>query len=261
MNSSFSQKTVLITGASSGFGAETARQFAKEGARLILLARRRDRLEQLQQELYEAFRTESQLIVANVADFNTLEKELKQIEGSDHPPDILVNNAGLVRGMDKSWEVNPDQWNEMIDTNIKGILNMNRLILPAMLKANQGHIINIGSTSGHGTYPGGSVYCATKHAVRALTDTLRMELVATPIRVSLISPGIAQTEFSLTRFYGNQNQANQVYEGIEALTAIDIAEAILFIASRPPHVNIGDMIIYPTNQASTTMIHRQTISK
>lgn len=257
MNYSFQDSTVLITGASSGFGEETARQFAKAGARLILLARRRERLERLQKELHDAFNAESEILEADIIDFDTIEKELQRLENSFGIPQILVNNAGLVRGMDKSWEVTPDKWNEMIDTNIKGILNMNRIILPRMLKANKGHIINVGSTSGHGTYPGGGVYCATKFAVRALTDTLRMELMSTPIRVSMISPGMAKTEFSLVRFDGDQSQANQTYQGLEALTPADIAEAILFIASRPPHVNIADVIMYPKGQASPTMIHRK----
>jgi 3-hydroxy acid dehydrogenase / malonic semialdehyde reductase len=257
-HSSFLHKTILITGASAGFGAETARQFAKEGARLILLARRKDRLVALQQELREAFKTESEIMAVDITDFNAIGEELKRVATAFGMPEILINNAGLVRGMDKLWEITPNQWNEMIDANIKGILNMTRQILPSMLKANQGHIINIGSISGHGTYPGGGVYCATKFAVRAITDTLRMELVATPLRVSLLSPGMAKTEFSAVRFYGDQTKANEVYQGIEPLTAADIAEAILFIASRPPHVNIADMIIFPQGQASTTFIHRQS---
>lgn len=254
----FSQSIVLITGASAGFGEETARHFAKEGARLILLARREERLKALQQELQKTYGTKSEIIAADITDFEKIEKEMKRVEASFGMPNILVNNAGLVRGMDKLWEITPDKWNEMIDTNIKGVLNMTRLILPSMMKANQGHVINIGSISGHGTYPGGSVYCATKFAVRAITDTLRMELVATPIRVSLISPGMAQTEFSLVRFNGDQAKSDQVYQGIEALTAVDIAETILFVASRPPHVNVADIIVYPTNQASTTLVHRQS---
>ena len=258
MQKQFSHTTALITGASSGFGAETARHFAREGARLILLARREERLRQLQQELQEAYGTASEIIVSDVTHFDWIEQELKRIETSFGMPDLLINNAGLVRGMDKLWEITPDKWNEMIDTNIKGVLTMTRLILPSMLQAKRGHIINLGSTSAHGTYPGGGVYCGTKFALRAITDTLRMELVDTLIRVSLISPGLAKTEFSQVRFYGDQAKADQVYEGMQALTATDIAEAILFIASRPNHVNIGDMIIYPKNQASSTLIYRQT---
>jgi NADP-dependent 3-hydroxy acid dehydrogenase YdfG len=254
----FEHSTVLITGASAGFGAETARHFAKEGARLILLARRQEKLEKLQHELQQTYQTTSELIVADVKNHDQIAQSLQRLETTFGMPDILINNAGLVRGMDKVWEVSPDKWNEMIDTNVKGILAVTRHVLPSMLKANRGHVINISSSSGHGTYPGGGVYCATKYAVRALTETLRMELVATPIRVSLLSPGMAdQTEFSLIRFDGDKSKVNQLYEGIEALTATDIAEAILFVASRPPHVNIADLLIYPTNQASPTMIHKQ----
>lgn len=257
MCAQFSQSTVLITGASSGFGAETARHFAKEGARLILLARREERLKQLKKELQEVYQTKSEIIVADISNFDTIEKELKRVEEGFGMPNILINNAGFVYGLDNLWEVTPSQWNEMIDTNIKGVLNMTRLIVPSMLKMQQGHIINIGSISSHGTYPGGGVYCATKFAVRAITDTLRMELVSTPIRVSLVSPGMAKTEFSQVRFYGDQAKADQVYEGIEPLNATDIAETILFIASRPPHVNIADIILYPKNQASHTVVYRQ----
>lgn len=257
MQKLFLNSIVFVTGASAGFGEETARHFAKEGARLILLARREERLKKLQQELKQDFGTESEIIVADIADFEILEKELQRVGKLFGMPTILINNAGLVRGRDKLWEITPDKWNEMIDTNIKGILNMTRLILPSMIEANQGHIINIGSTSGHGTYPEAAVYCSTKFAVRAITDTLRMELVATPIRVSLVSPGMAQTEFSKVRYDGDEAKANQVYKGIKALTAIDIAKAILFIASQPAHVNIADIIIYPTNQASPTLVHRQ----
>jgi NADP-dependent 3-hydroxy acid dehydrogenase YdfG len=247
----------LITGASSGFGAETARLFAKEGAKLILLARRQDRLVKLQQELSEKYQTKSHCIVADIANFEALEKEVASLETNFEIPTILINNAGMVKGMDKLWEVHPDDWNRMIDTNLKGVLNATRLLVPYLLKANEGQIINVGSTSGHGVYPGGGVYCATKFALRALTDTLRAELVSTPIRVSLISPGIAQTEFSLVRFSGDEAKASKVYEGLEALNSTDIAEAILFIASRPSHVNIADLIIYPKNQASSTLIHRK----
>ena len=162
----------------------------------------------------------------------------------------------LVRGLKKVWETSPEEWDEMIDVNVKGILNVSRIIIPKMLEKNQGHIINVSSISGHQTYPGGGIYCATKFAVRALTDTLRMELVATPLRVSMISPGIAKTEFSLVRFKGNQEEADRVYEGIEPLSAVDIAESLIFIASRPAHVNVADLILYPTNQASVSLLHR-----
>lgn len=247
----------MITGASSGFGAETALHFAKEGARLILLARREDRLQKLQDKLSVEFNCESEIIVTDVANFSQVEASIQNLKRSFGLPDILINNAGLVRGRDKLWEVNPDKWNEMIDTNIKGVLNLTRLVLPNMLESNKGHIINIGSTSGHEVYPGGAVYCSTKYALRAITDTLRMELVNTPIRVSLVSPGIAETELSLVRYDGDKRKAEAVYEGIQALSATDVAEAILFVASRPPHVNIGDIIIFPKDQATSNLIYRR----
>lgn len=244
-------KTVLITGASSGFGRATARLFAEAGAKLILIARRKERLEAFAEELLKKYACNVVPLNIDVRDMTQVEKELKPIH-----VDILINNAGLVRGLDKVWEISPNDWNEMIDTNVKGLLNISRQVIPKMIAANKGHIINVGSTSGHGTYPGGGVYCATKFAVRALTDTLRMELVATPIRVSMISPGMAETEFSTVRFYGDQKKADKVYEGIKALKAHDIAEAIYFIASRPPHVTIADLVMYPTNQATPMVIHR-----
>lgn len=253
----FENKTVLITGASAGFGEETARTFAKEGAQLVLVARREDKLRQLKQELVAQYGTVVHCVTLDVSNSEAAEKELNSLPLPFQSIDILINNAGLVRGMDKLWEITAKEWDEMIDTNIKGVLNVSRQILPKMIANKAGHIINVGSTSGHGTYPGGGVYCATKYALRALTDTLRMELVATPIRVSLISPGMAQTDFSKTRFYGDESKATEVYAGVQPLTAQDIAETIVFIASRPAHVNIADLIVYPKNQASATLIHRE----
>lgn len=250
-------QTVFITGASAGFGAATARLFAEKGARLILLARRKERLVALQNELKEKFQSEIYVIEADVAQEDQIASSIKLLQNAFGLPTILINNAGMVRGTQKLWEVTSDQWNEMIDTNVKGLLNVTRQILPHMRENNAGHIINVGSISGHDTYPGGGVYCATKFAVRALTDTLRMELVDSPIRVSLISPGMAETEFSLVRFSGDQKKADQVYQGITPLSSEDIAEAIFFIASRPPHVNIADLIMYPTNQATPSLIHRK----
>ena len=245
----FKNKTVLITGASSGFGWAMAKTFAKEGARLILIARRKDRLEELKKELH----TETHLMTLDVSDREAVALKLSSIE----PPDILINNAGLSRGLEKVWETTPQDWDRMIDTNVKGILNICSQIVPKMVKRDSGHIINMGSISGHDTYPGGGVYCATKYAVTALTDSLRKDLVATKIRVSMISPGMAKTEFSDVRFGGDQAKSGAVYQGIEPLNAEDIAEIALFIASRPPHVNIADLIVYPTNQASVSLVHRK----
>jgi 3-hydroxy acid dehydrogenase / malonic semialdehyde reductase len=251
MKKRFSGKTVLITGASSGFGAETARHFAQEGAKLILLARRLDRLEELKKEL----NCECEIIEADVRDLETLTKSLSHLRQKG-TPNILINNAGLSRELAKVWETDPEDWDKMLDTNVKGVLNVTKIILPMMLEKQEGHVINIGSTSSHEVYAGGGIYCASKFALKAITDTLRLELLGTPVRASLISPGMAETEFSLVRFNGDENKATNVYKGVTPLTAADVAEAILFIASRPPHVNIADLILFPSCQASAKAIHR-----
>jgi len=252
----FKGKTVVVTGASAGFGQAISKAFAREGARLVNIARREDRLEELARELQQTYQTEVYSLNVDVSNFEKVADQFQNLPPPFNVPDILINNAGLVRGLGKLWEVTPEEWNQMIDTNIKGVLSVTSQVLPKMLEANKGHIINVGSTSGHDTYPGGGVYCATKYAVRALTDTLRKELVATPLRVSMISPGIAETEFSMVRFYGDKEKASSVYTNIQALTAEDIAEMVIFIASRPPHVAIADIIVFPTNQASVSLMHR-----
>ena len=256
MTQRFKNKTVLITGASSGFGAAFAKSFAAEGARLIIIARRYEKLKELENNLIAQFNTEIISLDIDISNYEIVKKSLSTLPEMFSFPDILINNAGMVRGLNSIWETPNDDWNEMIDTNIKGILNISSQIIPKMLIKNSGHIFNIGSVSGHDTYAGGGIYCATKHAVKALTDTLRKELVASPIRVSMISPGMAKTDFSLVRFNGDQTKADKVYENIEALTSEDIAEIVLFMASRPPHVNIADVIVYPTHQASVSILHR-----
>lgn len=257
----FENKTVLITGASSGFGAAFAKVFAREGARLINISRRKVRLEALADTLRNQYGTETLSLDINVADAKAVTERLSNLPGPFAYPDILINNAGLVKGLNKVWETTPAEWDEMIDVNVKGVLNISSLIIPKMLEKNGGHIINISSISGYDTYPGGGVYCATKFAVRALTDTLRKELVDTPIRVSMISPGMAKTEFSEVRFKGDKARADKVYENFDPLLAEDVAEMALFIASRPPHVNIADIIVYPTQQASVSLIHRETLAE
>lgn len=256
MKKLFTDHIVLITGASAGFGAAMARAFAKEGAHLILLARRQDRLSELATQLSQEFGTLSHLIEADVSCEKTVEEQLKQLPAPFETPDILINNAGLVFGLNKVWETPSEDWNKMIDINVKGILNVSKQIIPKMLAKNRGHIINVGSISSHEVYPGGSIYCATKHAVKAITDALRMELVATPLKVSMISPGLAETEFSVVRFKGDKQKAKDVYQGMTPLSAEDIAETVIFMASRPSHVNIADLIILPNNQASAAIVHR-----
>lgn len=253
----FQNKTVFITGASAGFGAAIAEEFAQAGARLVLIARRKDRLQQLEKELRAKYSVEILCIGADVSHYDALVKHFSNIPEPFSSPDVLVNNAGMVRGMNKVWETSSQDWNEMIDINVKGVLNLCSLIIPKMLKRESGHIINVGSVSSHDTYPGGGVYCATKFAVKALTDTLRKELVATPLRVSMISPGMANTEFSTVRFYGDKSKADSIYENFKALSAEDVAEIVFFIASRPENVNIADVIVYPTYQASVSLVHRE----
>lgn len=258
MSKLFSGKTVLITGASSGFGEAFAKAFAREGARLINVARRKERLMQLEKELRSDYSVDVLSIDVDVADMEAVKKCLSNLPKKFAEPDILINNAGMVKGMNKVWETSEKDWHEMIDINVKGVLNVISEIVPRMIERNSGHIINIGSVSGHDTYPGGGVYCATKFAIKAITDTLRKELVASPIRVSMISPGMAKTEFSLVRYSGDQVKADAIYKDIEYLTAEDIAEIAIFMASRPPHVTIADVVVFPTNQASVSLLHRKT---
>jgi 3-hydroxy acid dehydrogenase / malonic semialdehyde reductase len=250
-------KIVMITGASSGFGAATAKIFAREGAKLVLIARREERLNILKGELEKKYQVEICCLPLDVAHSESVIQKLGELPETFATPDVLINNAGTVRGLSNVWEVKPEEWDVMIDTNVKGVLSMCSQIIPKMLEKNQGHIINVSSVSGHAVYPGGGVYCSTKHALRALTDTLRMELVASPLRVSMISPGMSNTEFSGVRFHGDHEKAEKVYEGLDPLLPEDVAEAILFIASRPPNVSIADLIIYPTHQASVSLVHRK----
>jgi NADP-dependent 3-hydroxy acid dehydrogenase YdfG len=255
---SLKDKIVLVTGASSGIGLACAHAFAQLGSRLIITARRKDRIEALVRELKDKLQTKVlgfQLDVRNqpavASAFGTLPKEWQEIE-------VLVNNAGLSRGLHKLHEGKLEDWEEMIDTNVKGLLYVSRAIIPGMVARGHGTIINIGSIAGHEVYPGGNVYCATKHAVDAITRGLRWDLVDSPVRVCTVDPGLVETEFSLVRFRGDDQRAQGVYKGIEALKPEDVAEAVVFCASRPPHVQLAQVLILPTAQASTTLVHRKT---
>ncbi len=249
-------KTVLITGASSGIGAACAERFAEAGARLLLLARRRQRLEALSHELHVRFGTESRLLICDVRSRAAIEQALCELPPEWLRIDILVNNAGLARGFAPLHEGNPEDWEEMIDTNLKGLLFVTRAVLPHMISCGEGMVINIASIAGREVYPNGNVYCATKHAVRALSEALRIELNGTNIRVVNIDPGLVETEFSLVRFRGDTERARKVYEGLQPLTPYDVADLVLFCATRPPHVVIADVLILPTAQANTWLIHR-----
>lgn len=248
--------TVLITGASSGIGAACARAFAAAGARLIMSARRMDRLEALASELATDHRTESHLLALDVRDVGVVTHVLENLPPEWEAVDVLVNNAGLSLGLSPLHEGDTRDWDVMIDTNIKGLLYATRAILPGMLQRGRGQVINIGSISGEEIYPGGVVYCATKAAVDVITAGMRMDLLGTPIRVATVNPGMVETEFSLVRFEGDAERADTVYRGLQPLTGDDVADAVLYVATRPPHVNLEALVVKPTAQASTTQIHR-----
>lgn len=247
---------VVITGASSGIGRSCAERFAESGARLILIARRKDALEELATRLKEKHGTESYLLGLDIRNRADVEKALGALPKEWEVIEILVNNAGLSRGLDKLHEGSPDDWEEMIDTNVKGLLYISRVVIPGMVRRKSGTIINIGSVAGHEVYPRGNVYSATKHAVHALTTGMRMDLVDTPVRVCTVDPGLVETEFSMVRFRGDARRAKAAYENMKPLTPDDVAEAVIFCATRPPHVQIAELIVLPTAQASSTLVHR-----
>ena len=250
-------KIVFLTGASSGIGWSCARAFARQGARVLMAARRLDRLEKLAADLKAEFGAESHCLGLDVCDQAAVERAVFALSPAWEAVDVLVNNAGLSRGLDKLYEGKITDWEEMIDTNIKGLLYVSRAIIPGMVRRGRGHVINIGSIAGRDIYPNGNVYCATKAAVNALSKGLRLDLVGTPLRVSLVDPGMVETEFSLVRFHGDEDRAARVYQGLIPLTPDDIADAVMFCATRPPHVNISELVVYPTAQASATMVHRK----
>jgi len=246
-------KTVLITGATSGIGKACAELFAESGCNLVLTGRREDRLKEISTYLKSTYNVD---VTYNSFDIRELDDCKEFVDHLDVDIDILINNAGLAIGVDSVQSGDFNDWNTMIDTNIKGLLTMTRLLTPNMVKRNSGHVINLGSTAGHESYPGGVVYCATKHAVKAITEATKKDLHGTKIRVSMVSPGLVETEFSNVRFKGDDDRADSVYKGIEPLTAQDIAEIILFVANRPEHVNILDSIVLPVYQSSAQMVYR-----
>ena len=257
MSTKFNNKTVFISGASSGIGLASAHLFAKAGARLILLARREDKLKSLAAELNTEYNTQSLVFAADICERSAVEKICASLTSPWSGIDVLINNAGLALGKDKAQSSLLDDWEKMIDTNIKGLFCLTHALLPNMVKRNQGHILNLGSIAGRQVYAGGAVYCATKHAVKAFSDALRYDLNGSAIRVSCIEPGMVETEFSQVRFKGDIARSEQEYIGIEVLTPEDIADAIFYCASRPAHVNIQDILITPTAQASVALVHRQ----
>jgi len=257
MPNNLKNKTVFITGASSGIGAACAERFAQEGAKLLLCARRIEKLNQLAATLTKQYQTTIHCFQLDVTHSKNVTEKLTQLPPEWRTIDILINNAGLARGLDKIQEGAIQDWEEMINTNIKGLLYITRQILPDMVKRNTGHIINIGSVAGREVYPRGNIYLATKHAVRALNQAMRIDLSGTHIRVSSVDPGMVQTEFSLVRFKGDQTTADAVYKGMQPLTPQDVADAVAYCATCPPHVNISEILIMPTAQAAATVIHRE----
>ncbi len=253
---SVKDKIVCITGASSGIGAACAEVFAREGSALILSARRGERLENVARTIRERYRVKVHSVGLDVTRRKDVENVFSSLPPEWQAIDILVNNAGLSRGLDKLQEGNIQDWEEMIDTNVKGLLYVSRAVLPGMVHRNRGHVINIGSIAGRQLYPGGNVYCASKFAVRALNQGMKMDLLGTQVRVSSVDPGLVETEFSEVRFHGDKDRAKKVYADMRPLNGDDVAEAILFCATRPPHVNILEVVMVPTAQASVRDVHR-----
>ncbi|QNK62077.1 SDR family oxidoreductase [Pedobacter sp. PAMC26386] len=249
-------KTALITGATSGIGKSCAHLFAQQGYQLVLVARREEKLKEVAKHLADKYAVEIKALIADVRDNKILTEVLGSLPENWKQIDVLVNNAGLSQGLDPIQKGDTNDWDTMIDTNVKGLLYVTKIVSNWMITAKKGHIINIGSIAGKEVYPNGNVYCATKHAVDALNKGMRMDLLPHGIKVTAINPGMVETEFSVVRFKGDEDKAKKVYEGLEPLLAQDIADAIWFVVSRPAHVNINDMLIMPTAQASATLVNR-----
>ena len=249
-------KIVLITGATSGIGLGCARKFAENGDKLILTGRNVSRLEEIKKELIGKG-TEVLTLVFDVRDKKEAEKQMNALPSEWQKIDVLVNNAGLALGLEPEYEGNLDDWETMIDTNVKGLLTMTRLVVPGMVERNSGHIINVGSVAGDAAYAGGNVYCATKAAVKALSDGLRIDVANTAIRVTNLKPGLVETNFSNIRFHGDKERAANVYKGIKPLTGDDIADVAVYAANAPAHVQIAEVLILATHQASGSVIVRK----
>lgn len=250
------KKTVFITGATAGFGAACAQLFARNGYRLILNGRRTDRLYDLQEDLEKKYSAEVYLVPFDVQHRNEVMDAIKKLPAAWQNIDVLINNAGLALGRDLFQDANLDDWDTMLDTNVKGLLYVSKAVVPLMIKNKSGHIINIGSIAGKEIYERGNVYCATKHAVDALSKAMRIDLLPHHIKVTAIHPGAAETEFSLVRFKGNEDAAKKVYEGYKALSAEDVAEVIYYTTTLPSHVCINDLVLTCTQQASSVYFNK-----
>lgn len=250
-------KIALITGATSGIGKACALLLAKEGCDVIITGRRGKRLFELSDEITDKYKQKCLTLAFDIRQHDQVTKAVKGLDSYWQNVDILINNAGLASGFNKLHEGDVDDWEKMIDTNIKGLLYMTKEIVPGMVKRGRGDIVNIGSIAGRETYPKGNVYCGTKHAVDAITKGLRMDLIDTSIRVSTIDPGLVETEFSIVRFHGDKEKAKNVYKGMKPLIAEDIANAVLYVVTRPPHVQISEILILPTAQRAATLVSRK----
>jgi NADP-dependent 3-hydroxy acid dehydrogenase YdfG len=251
------QKIVLITGATSGIGYSCAEKFAEQGHRLILTGRRGERLSEIAGSLKEKYSVEVLPLVFDVRQKAEVNQAIENLPDAWSEIDILVNNAGLAVGMSTIQEGETDDWERMIDTNVKGLLYISRAVLPGMVERKRGHVVNIGSIAGKEVYPNGGVYCASKHAVDALTKGIRIDTVKHGIKVTQVAPGAVETEFSVVRFKGDKDRADAVYKGFEPLHPENIAEVVAFVTSLPSNVNINDLVIMPTAQASSTIFHKE----
>lgn len=249
-------KIVLITGATSGIGEGCARRFAAGGYDLIITGRTESKLATLQSTLEAEHGVKVLPLCFDVRDRKATQKAIDSLGEEWKQIDVLVNNAGLARGLDREYEGSMDEWDEMIDTNIKGLLTMTRLVVPSMVERNHGHVINIGSLAGDAAYPGGNVYCATKSAVKTISDGLRIDLAHTKVRVTNVKPGLVETHFSNVRFRGDDDRADNVYRGIKPLTGDDIADVVFYAASAPEHVQIAEVLVLATHQANSMVCHR-----
>jgi 3-hydroxy acid dehydrogenase / malonic semialdehyde reductase len=258
VSTSMRGKIVFVTGASSGIGAATAMEFARQGAKLVLCARRLERLQAMEAELRDAGAADLLLLEIDVRDRGTVKRVLAELPEAWQSIDVLVNNAGLSRGLTKLYEDDIENWEEMIDTNVKGLLYVTRAIVPGMVERNRGHVINLGSIAGHMAYANGGVYCATKAAERFISDGLRIDVNGTAVRVTSIDPGMVETDFSKVRFRGDAERAAKTYQNVDPLQAEDIADAIVWAATRPAHVSIQSVVLTPTAQANPFVLTRSS---
>lgn len=250
-------RTVLVSGATAGIGRACARALAAQGARLVILGRREERLFELAETLMKEHEVEVQARTLDVRDRAAADELREDLADLDFEPDVLINNAGKARGFDRLHEGDPDDWDEMIDTNMKGLLYLTRAFLPRMVENNKGHVVNIGSTAGRWTYPKGNVYASTKFAVKALTEGMNIDLAGTRVRVSSVDPGLVETEFSEVRFHGDAERAAEVYEGYTPLTPEDIADVVVYVVNAPEHVDIFNVVVMPTDQRHSMVVHKE----